>query len=431
MFDFANQAYTLLIITVIFGDLFTRIIVGASQSDPTDFRMGNLLWSVALSVSYLMVVITAPIAGAVMDQRHARKRFLLVSYVMCVVSTALLYFGQPGWVVLTMILIVISNYAYAMGESFIASFLPSLGPPEDLGWISGIGWGLGYVGGLVATIFALAFLGEVSLENFEKIRWVGPFASIFFLIAALPTFVYLRERTSTDLASHGPSPLALAADRLRNTYQNLGMLSDLKRLLVSIFFMTAGLYIVISFAFIYGAQVIGWDEPVRVLMFVTVQISATVGAFFFGWAHGLYGAKQTYVVTLILWVIAIASIWKTPQLTLLLNEWLELRWQAQYVFLGAGLLAGLSLGASQSAGRALVGMLTPETKAAEFFGLWSMVSKAAAIFGLLGLGFLQSKVGLENAIAFCLALMVLALIGVSRVNLNRGQQFANDWRDTQ
>ena len=93
-------------------------------------------------------------------------------------------------------------------------------------------------------------------------------------------------------------------------------------------------------------------------------------------------------------------------------------------------MAGLSLGASQSAGRALVGMLTPETKAAEFFGLWSTVSKAAAIFGLLGLGFLQSKFGLENAIVFCLVLMLLALMAVFRMDLNRGQRFATRWRDT-
>lgn len=135
MFDFANQAYTLLIITVVFGDLFTRVIVG----DAPDFRLGNLLWSVALTISYALVVVAGPLCGAVMDHSRLRKRFLFASYAMTIVATALLYFVAPGWIVTAMVLIVLSNFAYAIGENFIASFLPDLGPKRDLGWISGLG----------------------------------------------------------------------------------------------------------------------------------------------------------------------------------------------------------------------------------------------------------------------------------------------------
>src|SRR5699024_1491555 len=106
----------------------------------------------------------------------------------------LLWFVEPGWIVLAMLLIIVSNFAYAIGEGFIASFLPGLGPRRDLGWISGLGWSLGYVGGLVSTAFALLFLGEVSMENYDSVRWVGPFAAVFFLITALPTFLWLKER---------------------------------------------------------------------------------------------------------------------------------------------------------------------------------------------------------------------------------------------
>src|SRR5690606_2703561 len=147
MFDFANQGYTLLIITVIFGDLFTRVIGG----DAPDYRMGNLLWSLALAVSYLMVVVANPVCGAIMDYSRSRKRFLFGSYLLTVLTTALLYFVEPGWIVPAMLLIILSNFAYSMGEGFVASFLPDLGPRQALGWISGLGWGVGYIGGLVAT----------------------------------------------------------------------------------------------------------------------------------------------------------------------------------------------------------------------------------------------------------------------------------------
>lgn len=426
MFDFANQAYTLLIITVIFGDLFTRVIVG----DAPDYRLGNLLWSLALAASYLMVVVAAPVAGAVMDFQRSRKRFLFISYVATVITTAMLYFATPGFWWLAMVLIIASNFAYAIGESFIASFLPGLGPSKSLGWISGFGWGVGYVGGLVATAFALAFLGEVSLDNFETIRWVGPFAAGFFLIAAIPTFLFVKERGRAQRLPPGESLVRMGFARVRSTLRDMGQFRDLSTLMVSIFFTMAGISIIISFAFIYGAQVIGWDENVRVLMFVTVQVTATVGAIGFGFIQSHFGAKRTYMCTLVLWMLAILAIWQTPSLTRLAQQTLGVAWEAQYVFLFAGVLSGLSLGSSQSAGRALVGILSPRSKASEMFGFWGLASKLAAVFGLVGLGLIQAVLGLANAIVFCLLLFVAGLVAVWRLDEARGQTVASTWRET-
>lgn len=425
MFDFANQAYTLLIITVVFGDLFTRVIVG----DAPDFRLGNLLWSVALTISYALVVVAGPLCGAVMDHSRLRKRFLFASYAMTIVATALLYFVEPGWIVTAMVLIVLSNFAYAIGENFIASFLPDLGPKRDLGWISGLGWGLGYLGGLVATAFTLLMLGEVSAENYERIRWVGPFAAVFFLLAALPTFFWMKERGRRRPRPDGTSFIRLGIERVTHTVSQLAGFRDLSILLVSIFFTMAGIYIIISFAFIYGAQVIQWDESVRVTMFVIVQITAAVGALGFGWIQSHIGARRTYLITLWLWMVAIIAIWQTPTVSELANSLMDWQWQAQHVFLFAGCLAGLSLGASQSAGRALVGVLTPRGKAAEFFGFWGLASKLAAIFGILGLGLIQARFGLADAILFCLALFILALLVALPVNETRGHDHAEGWRE--
>jgi len=425
LFDFANQAYTLLIITVVFGDLFTRVIVG----DAPDYRLGNFLWSLSLAFSYLLVVLVNPICGAVMDHSRGRKRFLFVSYLVTVGATALLYFVEPGWIVPAMALIILSNFAYALGEGFIASFLPGLGPRSALGWISGLGWGLGYIGGLVATAFALLFLGEVSADNYDTVRWVGPFAAGFFFLAAIPTFLWLKERGRRRTLQPGQSLLGAGLDRLRQTWRAVGHFHDLRQLLVSIFFSAAGTSIVISFSFIYGAQVIGWNEQVRVLMFVTVQITAALGALTFGVLQSRLGAKRIYLVTLSLWAAAILAIWQTPALTGLVHELFGVSWEAQYVFLFAGVLSGLSLGSAQSAGRALVGALTPRGKAAEFFGFWSTATKLAAIFGIFGLGLIQVVLGLADAILFCLVLFVIAMITVIPVKEARGQRAAESWRD--
>jgi UMF1 family MFS transporter len=328
-----------------------------------------------------------------------------------------------------MLLVIVSNFAYAMGEGFIASFLPELGPRRALGWISGLGWGLGYVGGLVATAFTLYFLGDVSLENYATIRWVGPFAGGFFLLAAIPTFVWLREHGEPRPPLSVEALLRVGFARIAITWSELERFRDLRSLLLSVFFAMSGIYIIIAFSFIYGAQVIGWDDEVRILMFVTVQITAAVGAVGFGLLQGRVGARRTYIITLSLWIVAILAIWQTPALTALAARWLAVDWQAQYVFLVAGVLAGLSLGSSQSAARALVGVLTPRSKAAEFFGFWGMAAKAAAVFGILGLGLLQWALGLADAILFCVLLFVVAIVTVLPVNEGRGVTVADAWRE--
>lgn len=416
MFDFANQAYTLLIITVIFGDLYTRVVVG----DAPDYRLGNLLWSLALSLSYLLVVLTAPLFGTIMDHARAKKRLLFISYVATVVTTTMLYFVAPGWIWLGFALIVFSNAAYSIGESFIASFLPFLGRPGELGKVSGFGWALGYAGGLVAAIFALLFLGEVSRENFDTIRWVGPFAAAFFLAAAIPTFLWLRE---PDIGTRRPltgGVLAAGYGRLRETLRTAAQYPDLRRVFISILFAMAGVYVIVAFSFIYGAQIIGWSESTRTLMFIVVQLTALGGALVFGWLQDHLGGKPTYAMTLVLWIAAILAIYFVAEITDVINALLGTALLTEQVFLFAGLLSGLSLGSSQSVGRALVGAFAPAERAAELFGFWGLFSKLAAIFGIVGVGLLQLALGLQGAVLFCIVLFVAALIPLAGVDEVRG-----------
>lgn len=420
MFDFANQAYTLLIITVVFGDVYTRLVVG----DAPDYRMGNLLWSLALCASYGLVVLTAPLLGAVMDHAQAKKRLLFASYLITVASTCLLYFVAPGYIWLGFILIVISNTAYSAGESFIASFLPFLGRADELGKVSGLGWALGYAGGLVAAGFVLVFLGEASAENFDRIRWVGPFAAVFFLLAAIPTFMWVREPA---IGERRPLDFSVVSSGYRRLLSSAGAVSrypDLARLFMSILFAMAGVYVIVAFSFIYGAQVIGWSEETRNLMFIVVQITALLGALLFGWLQGPLGGRLTYALTLILWIVAILAIYFVAEITVWLNSLLNTQFSTERVFLLAGLLSGLSLGSSQSVGRALVGMFAPPQRAAELFGFWGLFSKLAAIFGIFGVGLLQLALGLQGAVLFCTALFAAALIPLAMIDEKRGMAAA-------
>ncbi|WP_069130569.1 MFS transporter [Rhodohalobacter halophilus] len=423
MFDFANQAYTLLIITVIFPVLFTTVIVGDAEND---FRMGNLLWSVALAVSYFLVVLSGPVFGAIMDYSALKKKFLFYSYLLTIFSTALLYFVEPGLVVLGVILIIVSNFAYSIGENFIASFLPSLGPPSDLGKMSGFGWSLGYLGGLVAAGFVIVFLGDATAENFERIRWVGPYAALFFMVTAIPTFLWVKEPGARKELPADETFVSMGFKRLGDTLREVSQFRDLAIFLISVFFAMAGIYIVISFAFIYGDQVVKWDETVRVLMFIVVQITAAIGAFSFGFLQDKIGAKTTYNLTLVLWFLGVLGIWAVTDLTDWINLTFGTDYEAQYVFLYIGIVAGLSLGSSQSASRALVGLFSPEQKSAEFFGFWGLSNKIAGVFGIIGLGLLQAEFGLQRSVLFCAVLFLIAVLVALFVDEKRGEKAA-DW----
>jgi UMF1 family MFS transporter len=161
MFDFANSSYTTVIITVVFSVIFPRIIVG----DAPDYRQGNLLWSLALSLSYLIVLLTAPVLGAISDYSASKKKFLAASTIITALFTSGLYIIEPGMIPLCMFFIIISNIGFSYSEAFVSSFLPSLGTPDELGRISGYAWGLGYFGGLASTAMVIFGLGSLQWKT--------------------------------------------------------------------------------------------------------------------------------------------------------------------------------------------------------------------------------------------------------------------------
>jgi UMF1 family MFS transporter len=420
MFDFANSSYTTVIITVVYSIFYPNVIVG----DAPEYRLGLLYWSIALCISYGLVVLTAPILGAIMDFTAAKKAFLFASYLLTVLATSALYFVAPGAVILGMVLIVISNYGFSTGESFAAAFLPDLGPSKDLGKISGFAWGLGYLGGVAATGLVIGFLGPQTVDNFDRQRWIGPMTGLFFALAAIPTFLLLKDRGQRKALPEGENYFTLGFRQLAHTFREIRVYRDLMALLISLFFSFAGLAIIITFTFNYGDKIIHWDQSTKILMFVLTNVTAAFGAIVFGFVQDRIGCKVTYGLTLVLWVISIAMIYGVDAITGQLNRWWGASLEMQTVFLGVGAAAALCLGATQSAGRALVGLFSPPDKAGEFFGLWGLAGKLAAIVGILSLGLLQMRYGLKTSILLTSILFILSLISVCFVNEKRGRQTA-------
>ena len=406
MYDFANSGYTTVVITAVFSAYFVGgVAQGASWA--------TLAWTVALSVSYALVMLAMPVIGAWGDRHAAKKRLLAVTTVGCVLGTLALGWVGPGDVVLGMVLIVVSNTFYTVGESLIAAFLPELATAPGMGRVSGWGWALGYVGGMLCLGLCLAYVLQAQANGEAASAFVPVtmvMTAMFYGAASLFTFALLRERAV-------PSPRMSEADaaartsqwqRLRRSLRALQDYPELSRLLACIVAYQAGVAVAITLAAIYAEQVMGFQPQETMVLIFALNLAATVGAVALGHAQDRWGHQRTLAVTLVGWMLTCAIVALA---------------HSKAVFWGAAVLAGLCLGSSQSAGRAMAGLLTPPAKTAEFFGLWSFAVRAASIVGPLLYGLITWLTGGNQrlAIGATAGLFLLGLWWLWPLDMARGR----------
>jgi len=359
MYDFANSAYTTVVITAVFGAYFVGMVAEGKA-------WATFAWTAALSVSYAAILITGPLVGAWADAHAAKKELLLATTVGCVIFTAALYYAGPGAIVLSLVLLMLSNYFFGAGENLIAAFLPELASSQAMGRVSGWGWSFGYLGGLAALGICLVYLmGNTQKPSSETVPVTMLITAAFFAVAALPTFLFLRERATPQ--PRMDSPWARVRDTLRHARQ----FRDLRRFLICLVFYQAGITAVVALAAIYAEQAMKFTMQQTITLILVVNVTAAIGAFAFGYLQDAIGHVRAVALTLVGWIVMVllAGFSETAS-----SFWV------------AANLAGLCMGSSQAAGRAVVGYLAPPARLAEFFGLWGLAVKAASIFGPLTYG---------------------------------------------
>jgi UMF1 family MFS transporter len=400
MFDFANSGYTTVVITAVFNAYFVARIAGNAD-------WASLAWTSALAVSYALIMITAPAVGAYADLRLAKRRLLALTTVGCVAATAALGLAGPGDIWLAAGLVVVSNFFFGSGENIIAAFLPELARGRGLGRLSGWGWGLGYVGGLLTLGLCLAWVSHAQGQGQNADAFVPVTLWItagMFLLASLPTFLFLKERGSPQVM-HG-HPIKDAYGHLLATVRTLRDYPDAARFLVCIVFYQAGVQAVITLAAVYADQAMHFSTQQTILLVMVVNVTAAVGALAFGHVQDRLGHKLSVALTLFGWLATIILAWQAADAA---RFWI------------AANLAGLCLGSSQSAGRALVGYLSPLARRAEFFGLWGLAVKLSSILGPVTYGLAVWLTAgdyrfamLTLAVYFVIGLALLATVDIRR-----------------
>ncbi len=400
MYDFANSGYTTVVITAVFNAYFVAAVAGKAP-------WATFAWTAALSVSYLAVLLTAPLVGAWADAHAAKKRLLLLSTVGCVLFTALLYFASPGAVALAIVLVILSNFFFATGENLIAAFLPELATSKAMGRVSGWGWAFGYVGGIVSLGISLAYLmtrpeGTPATETVPVVMLIT--AAIFALSAA-PTFIFLKERAVPQPAEANPWT------RVLHTLHEASRFQDLRRFLVTILFYQAGIMAVIALAAIYAQEAMKFTTQQTIILILVVNVTAAIGAFAFGYVQDRIGHIRAMRLVIAGWIVMILLAYLAEGPTL---------------FWVAANLAGLCMGAAQAAGRAIVGYLAPPARLAEFFGLWGLAVKAASIFGPITYGAVtwifpgNHRLGILAVGAY----FIVGLVLLTGINIERGRRAA-------
>lgn len=406
MFDFANSSFTTAITSVIFALYFSNVVChGRHDADN--------LWGIAIAISQGLVLLTAPVIGAISDFSGSKKKFLAVTWLGCCAGTAALWFTGQGAIALAMTIFIVANTFYSAGENITAAFLPELARPEDMGKISGYGWAWGYVGGLVSLALCIPFVkGTIGLENAHIVRNTNLVIAGFFFLAALPTMLFLRERKRKEAIPGGYGYLTYGWAQVFRTMRQVRQFKELTRFLAIFLVYNCGLTVVVYFASKFGDQTLHLETKELFLFFVLVQITSAIGAFVFGFVQDRWGARFTINITLILWTAVTVGCYFV---------------QSKWWFYGLGNLAGLAIGASQSGARALVGVFSPPSRSGEFFGFWGLVWKLSSVIGPYVFGVVSTATGSQRvAILVTSGFFVVGFIGMLFVDEKAGRQAAID-----
>ncbi len=400
MYDFANSGYTTVVLTAVFNSYFVGVVAGKAD-------WATLAWTLALALSSALVMLVMPALGAFADLRAAKKRLLAMSTVACVVMTAALALVGPGDIALAVIAIVLSNLFYAIGETLTAAFLPELARREALGKVSGWGWSFGYFGGMLSLGLSLAYVIWAQGQGQPAAQFVPVtmlITAAIYGVASLATFALLRERAVAQVGAADGVAASLA--RLRQTWREARRYRDFSWLLACATAYQAGIAVVITLAAVYAEQVLGFKPTETMMLIFLVNIAAAVGAFAFGYWQDRSGHKRALGLALVGWIVMtfVAALATTKG-----------------VFWGAAVIAGLCMGSSQSAGRALAGLLAPPARLGEFFGLWAFATRLAAILGPVTYGLVtwvtagNHRVAIvSTALFFVLGWLLLRPVDVQR-----------------
>lgn len=397
LFDWAAQPFYTLILTFLFAPYFANFVVG-------DSVLGQSYWGYATAIAGLLIAIGSPVLGAIADRQGTRKPWIGVFSVGLFFAMCGLWYAEPnastGTIIWILVAFVIATAMAEFATVFVNAMMPTLVGPHEIGRLSGIGWAAGYAGGLVSlaimaglivgdsstgkTILGLEPVVTLDLGAHEGDRLVGPFSAIWFVLFAIPFFLFVPDKTKTTASSNGHYVGAFS--ELWSTIRTLPSFPDMLYFLLARMLYSDGLSAIFAFGGIYGAAVFSWGPLELGLFGIVLTITGVFGALIGGWINDRAGSRAVISGALSILVFAVLGILSVDANHVFYV--LEVAEKAagsapfsssgEHVFLGFAVLVGLVTAPVQSASRVLMAQLAPVDKRTQYFGLFAFSGKVTA-----------------------------------------------------
>jgi UMF1 family MFS transporter len=410
LFDWATQPFYTLITTFLFAPYFTLYFVG----DP---RAASL-WGYTMGAAALIVAIGSPLLGAVADARGRLKPVIAGISVVFIIAQASLWYAEPGALELLWVVIAALIFASVAGEFITVlnnALMPRLAPREQLGRLSGAGWALGYIGGLVSLLLMVAFIqsspetGKTLLgldplfpntaEAREADRIVGPFSALWFALFVIPFFLFTPDAPAK--AAPGGVSVREALAQVAQTFRNARRHRTLFTFLIAYLLFIDGLLAIFTFGGVYAGTVFGWGSLTLGYFGIILTVAGGIGALAGGVLDDRFGSKPVIIVALLMLMVAALGVISIDKTHVLFGIEVAPRQSGDGPFASTGekvyvafaILIGLAAGPLQSASRSFIGRAAPPEQMSEFFGLFAFSGKVTAFAAPIAIGLVTDVTG--------------------------------------
>jgi MFS transporter, UMF1 family len=423
-FAWAAEPFFTLITTFVFAPYFATHVA-------TDPARGQALWGFATAASGLVIALLSPALGAIADASGHRKPWIAAFGALLVIGSSLMWFarpGDPGTIPVLLVAYGIASIGVEFALVFNNSMMPTLVPPNRIGRLSGTGWAIGYVGGILSLVLVLGFLAAspqdgYTLFGFKPLfgldplthqgdRITGPLTAIWFMVFALPMFVFTPDYPAKRAIREG---LQEGMVELKQTLRELPKQKSIAAFLLANMIYTDALVSLFAFGGIYAAGTFGWNTIQIGTFGIILAIAGTFGAWLGGKLDDKLGPKRVIagsMLVLLFAIIAILMVDKdriffvsvappTPNGPLFSAA-------AERAYLVLGCLIGMAGGPLQAASRSLLIRMAPRDRITQYFGLFALTGKITSFAGPLLIGIVTAVTMSQRAGMAVLVLFFVA-----------------------
>ena len=370
LYDLANSAYTMIIITFVTSAYFANQIVGNPQ-------IGAAYWQWTAGICGIIIALTGPFLGALADKKLKGKiNFLQIFTLLCILTTCLFWFAKPNpnYILFTLIIFFVSNYCYEVGSIFYNSLLKKCSNENDIGKTSGFGFALGYIGSvpiILLTLYLFVLPERVPFgldkNNFEHIRFIPIVVALWFLFFSLPMIYYFKKKISYD-DSYDSVPVFKKIIEIiwQNKFTSTG-----KFLLARMIYSDA-LIVLIAGGGVYASGVFGFTPGELLKLAIAGNIVAFIGVLIGGYLNDKLSSK---IIILTCIAVLTATVFYGSMIA-----------QTKTEFFYNVMVISFFIGSIQSASRVMMTNLLNKNDLGKGFGLFSFSGRITAFAGPLTVG---------------------------------------------